>query len=177
MASSKANYGTTAVLAFNEPDGCGEGQACLTVASAVSGYQTWMNPLTGSVSLGAPAVTNGVGTGIGLDYLKTFLANCTGCHIDFIPIHWYGDASQVSDYQSYIIQAYAVGGNRPIWVTEFGTTSGTAAQTQSFLQSVQGWMDGSGMVAKYAWFMDMPGNLINANGTGISPLGSVYNSG
>ena len=136
-----------------------------------------MNPLKGSVSLGAPAVTNGVGTLIGLDYLKTFIENCTGCQIDFVPIHWYGDASQITDFENYIGTAYAAGGNRPLWVTEFGTTSGTAAQTQTFLQSVQAWMDGSGMVAKYAWFMDQPGNLINANGSGMSPQGVMYNSG
>ena len=174
VAASKAKYGTTAVIAFNEPDGCGGGQACMSISSAVSGYQTWMNPLAGSVQLGAPAVTNGIGTGIGLDYLATFIKNCAGCHIDFVPIHWYGDASQTGDFETYITQAYTAGGNRPLWVTEFGTTSGSA---QPFLQSVQSWMDGSGMVAKYAWFMDAPGNLINSNGVGMSALGAAYNSG
>ena len=146
----------------------------MNISTAVAGYQQWMNPLAGSVSLGAPAVTNGVGTGIGLDYLSTFIKNCTGCHIDFVPIHWYGDASQTSDFETYIGQAYTAGGNRPLWVTEFGTTSGTA---QPFLQTVEDWMDGSSMVAKYAWFMDAAGNLINSNGSGMSPLGVVYNSG
>ena len=146
----------------------------MNVSSAVAGYQQWMDPLAGSVLLGAPAVTNGVGTGIGLDYLSTFIKNCTGCHIDFVPIHWYGDASQTSDFETYVGQAYTAGGNRPLWVTEFGTTSGTA---QPFLQTVEDWMDGSSMVAKYAWFMDEAGNLINSNGTGMSPLGGVYNSG
>jgi hypothetical protein len=176
VATAKANYGTTAVLAFNEPDGC-NGQSCMSVASAVSAYQAYINPLKGSVLLGAPAVTNGIGTLIGLDYLKTFIKNCTGCQIDFVPIHWYGDASQITDFENYVTAAYAAGGNRPLWVTEFGTTSGTAAATQTFLRSVQAWMDGSSMVAKYAWFMDQPGNLINSNGAGMSPLGSMYNSG
>lgn len=175
VAAAKSNYGTTAVLAFNEPDGC-DGQSCMNVSTAVAAYQKWMNPLKGLVSLGAPAVTNGIGTLIGLDYLKTFIKNCTGCQIDFVPIHWYGDASQITDFENHIGTAYTAGGKRPLWVTEFGTTSGTAAQTQTFFQSVQAWMDGSSMVAKYAWFMDRPGNLINSNGSGMSPQGVMYNS-
>lgn len=146
----------------------------MNVSSAVAGYQKWMNPLAGSVLLGAPAVTNGVGTGIGLDYLSTFIKNCTGCHIDFVPIHWYGDASQTGDFETHIGQAYTAGGDRPLWVTEFGTTSGAA---QPFLQTVEDWMDGNSKVAKYAWFMDAAGNLINSNGSGMSSLGVVYNSG
>lgn len=148
----------------------------MNISAAVSGYQTYMNPLAGTVRLGAPAVTNGVAP-MGLTYLQSFISNCTGCHIDFVPIHWYGDASNSSGFEWYVGQAYAAAGNKPLWVTEFGTTSGTADETQSFLQTVMTWMDGSEMVEKYAWFMDEAGNEINANGTGMSALGSMYNSG
>ena len=171
-----AKYGTTSVVAFNEPDGCGGGGSCMNLSSAISGYQTWINPLAGTVRLGAPAVTNGGGS-MGLTYLQSFIAGCTRCQIDFVPVHWYGDAGNSSGFEWYIGQAYAAAGNRPLWVTEFGTTSGTTEQTQNFLQNVMQFMDGSSMVEKYSWFMDAAGNLINANGTGMSPLGSMYNSG
>ena len=148
----------------------------MSLNDSVVTYQEYMNPLAGTVRLGAPAVTNGGGS-MGLTYLQSFLNQCTGCHIDFVPVHWYGDAGNSSGFEWYIGQAYAVAGNRPLWVTEFGTTSGTAEQSQAFLQTVMVWMDASPMVERYAWFMDSVGNEINANGTGLSELGSMYNSG
>ena len=174
---SIASYNTNAVLAFNEPDLCGDGGSCMNLTAAVTGYQKWMNPLAGTVRLGAPAVTNGLGAA-GLTWLENFLKQCDdNCKIDFIPIHWYGDAANSSDFESHVRQAYRVGGHRPIWVTEFGITSGTAAQTETFLKTAMQWLASSEMVERYAWYMDKPGNLINANGTGLSELGRIYNSG
>ena len=146
----------------------------MNVSAAVAGYKQWMDPLAGTVKLGAPAVTNGEGSGIGLSYLQSFLSECTGCTIDFVPIHWYGDGGDVSGFESYVGQAYTAGGGRPLWVTEVGVTSGSAAD---FVNGVKGFLDGDARVARWAWFMDAPGNLINANGSGLSPLGVVYNSG
>lgn len=68
----------------------------MNMNDTVTGYQKWMNPLAKTVRLGAPAATNGGGW-MGLTYLKTFLAQSTGCHIDFVPVHWYGDASDSPD--------------------------------------------------------------------------------
>ena len=175
--ASIAKYNTDAVIAFNEPDLCGDGGSCINVSTAAAGYKKWMNPLAGTVRLGAPAVTNGESATMGLAYLQTFLTQCTGCHIDFVPIHWYGDAGGSSDFEHHVREAYRVAGGRPLWVTEFGTTSGSAEQTLDFLETVMRWMDGSHMVERYAWFMDKVGNEINANGTGLSELGRVYNSG
>ncbi|KAL9125504.1 MAG: hypothetical protein Q9217_005306 [Psora testacea] len=177
VEASTKSYGTNAVFAFNEPDRCGEGSSCMNLSAAVSGYQRYMNPLAGTVRLGAPAVTNGAGPSMGLSYLANFLAKCTDCHIDFVPIHWYGDAGNSSAFERYVTQASTVAGGRPLWITEFGTTGGTAEQKERFLKNVMAWMDGTNLVEKYAWFMDAPGNLINANGTGLSALGRVYNSG
>ena len=132
-------------------------------------------PLAGTLALGAPAVTNGGGSA-GLTYLKNFLTACTNCHFDFFPIHWYGAASDTAGFQSHVSEAYAVVGNKPLWVTEFGTTGGSAAEVQEFLQTVSKWMDGSEMVARYSFFMGAPGFLIEANGMELSALGEVYNS-
>ncbi|KAL6714218.1 hypothetical protein ACLMJK_008713 [Lecanora helva] len=177
VKASVADYRTEAVLAFNEPDLCGDGGSCMNLSAVVTGYQKWMNPLAGTLRLGSPAVTNGLGPSIGLNFLKKFLQQCPDCQVDFIAIHWYGDAANSSDFENHVRQAYRVGGRRPIWVTEFGTTSGTAAQTETFLKTTMKWMASSPMVERFAWFMDKPGNLINANGTGLSDLGRIYNSG
>ncbi|MCJ1304143.1 hypothetical protein MMC08_006955 [Hypocenomyce scalaris] len=174
VQSAIANYGTTAVLAFNEPDECGNGGSCMAISDAVSAYQTYMMPLKGSVLLGAPAVTNG-GAPMGLTYLQNFMGSCTNCHYDFVPVHWYGDATDTAGFEAYIAQAYDTV-NLPLWVTEFGTTSGSTEQIQTFLQTVITWMDQTSMVTKYSFFMDAAGYLINANGTGLSPLGAMYNS-
>ena len=75
--------GTRHLLAFNEPDVNG-----LTPAVAAASYQKFMQPhASSSVKLGAPAVTNG-GAPTGLTWLQEFIGNCTGCTIDFVPIHW-----------------------------------------------------------------------------------------
>ncbi|KAA6412437.1 MAG: hypothetical protein FRX48_03427 [Lasallia pustulata] len=93
VKSCISNNGTAAVLAFNEPDQCGNSGSCIQLPDAVSAYQTYMMPLAGTVALGAPAVINR-GRSAGLTYLKNFLSACTNCHFAFFPIHWY---SAVSD--------------------------------------------------------------------------------
>lgn len=180
VAAAKAQYRTKAVLGFNEPDLCWDGTSCISVADAVSGWLQYMEPLKGSVRLGAPAVSNSAQPGQGLEWLQSFLSACSNCTVDFVPVHWYGDPGDVAGFQNHVTQAYAAAGGRSLWITEFGTQSGTASQTYQFLTSVMAWMDGGsgkGMVERYAWFMDAAGNLINANGTGLSDLGTLYNSG
>ncbi|KAF2497957.1 hypothetical protein BU16DRAFT_457143, partial [Lophium mytilinum] len=167
--------GTDAVLAFNEPDGCSDGGSCMDIPSAVAGYKQWLNPLAGQVRLGAPAITNG-GSPMGLTYLSNFLGNCTSCQVDFIPIHWYSDASQIADFKSQVQNAYSIGGGRPLWITEFGCTSGTEAQIETFMKAALTWLDGLSYVERYAWFMDGPGYLVNSNGSGLSPLGLIYDT-
>lgn len=87
----------------------------MTPQAAVDAYRTYMNPYAGRAYLGAPAVTNGPK---GLPWLKEFLKLCTGCHIDFIPIHWYDKATNVPYFKSYIGQAKEAAGSLNIWITE-----------------------------------------------------------
>ena len=175
VEKSIADYGATTAVAFNEPDLCGSGASCMELSEAVSGYQTHMNPLAGKVRLGAPAVTNGEGPLMGLSWLSKFLDQCTGCHIDFIPIHWYGDASNTSAFERYVTQASKVAGKRPLWITEFGDSSGKPEATRRFLEETIAWLDENERVERYTWFWVAPGSLINANGTGLSELGEIYN--
>lgn len=110
--------GTGHVMAFNEPDACGGDQSCMSPQQAVNAWKTYIQPFAGRVALGAPQVTNGAS---GLPWLESFLSLCTGCQIDFVPIHWYegvGGQNYLADFYNYVGAAYAAGGNRPIWVTE-----------------------------------------------------------
>jgi hypothetical protein len=84
------------VLAFNEPDQCGGGGACMIdIGRTVAAFKTWMQPLQNygdRMKIGSPAVTNGdKGSGgniMGLAFLKQFVNACSGCQIDFVTIHW-----------------------------------------------------------------------------------------
>lgn len=110
---------------------------------------------------------------------ENFIGNCTGCTIDVIPIHWYDSATNIAYFQSYISSAYAVGGNRPLWITEFGA-SGTDSQIQSFFDTVLPWLDGLSYIQRYAYFYDGPSTssityLVNEAGTAMSDIGTVFN--
>lgn len=151
----------------------------MSVSSVVSTYKKYMQPFAGKALLGAPAVTN-AGSPYGLTYLKNFINNCTGCTIDFINLHWYSNKYAGATYfESYINSARAIANGRPIWITEFGldsTYSYTDAELQAFLETVMPWMDQQADIARYAYFMDSAGILINSAGTGLSGTGAVFNS-
>lgn len=177
VANDIATHGSDSVLAFNEPDGCGGGQSCMNISYAVTEYNQWIQPLAGQVLLGAPAVTNAVGSGVGIDWMQQFIGNCTGCTINFIPIHWYGDVTDPSSFQTYV-QSFWNTFARPVWITEFGTTSGTEAQIVSFLENVLPWLDQQTYVERYAYFMDQAAGspyLLNTNDT-MTQIGVVFNS-
>ncbi|KAG9602597.1 glycoside hydrolase family 128 protein, partial [Aureobasidium melanogenum] len=175
--------GSTALFSFNEPDFCQSGSACMNVSTAVYYHQQYMQPFAGKALIGAPAVTNSGGTDadpMGLQYLQYFLGNCTGCTIDFINLHWYSNKYAGASYLEYYVNsARAVAAGRPIWITEFGldsTYSYTDAELQAFLQEAMPWLDQQPDVARYAYFMDTPGILIDSAGDGISGTGMVYNN-
>jgi hypothetical protein len=158
-------------MSFNEPDL--DTQANLSPEAAAAAYKTYMDtPFAGKAQLGSPAVTNGGGS-MGLTWLKNFLGACTGCQIDFVCIHWYngGDANA---FMSYIDTAYAAGGNRPLWITEFQGEGDTAAQN-TFLQTVIPQLDASPKVARYAYFMASDGVLLSSGST-LSTLGNTFAS-
>jgi len=178
-AQQAIRNGADAILAFNEPDACWPGSGCMSVNDSVRAYRNYIQPFAGQAKLGAPAVTN-----VGLDWLDQFLGNCTGCTIDFVPIHWYSNVYAFGYLQSVVQSAYQVilkhyPEGRPIWLTEFGIldgTGGTEAQIEAFLQQALPWLDAVPYVDRYAWFMDAPGFLINANRSGLSQQGLIYNS-
>lgn len=174
-----SKYGADSVLAFNEPDGCCWecGNSCMNVTLAVSAYQQWVQPWAGKVRLGAPAVTNSITTGMGVDYLEQFVKSCKRCTIDFIPIHWYGSVLDPGSFKTYV-QSVRTKFRKPIWITEFGTTSGTDDQIIAFLKNVLPWLDRQAYVERYAYFMDRAAGspyLLETNKT-LTDIGVVYNS-
>lgn len=168
-------------MSFNEPDVCYTGSACMTVNDSVSTYQQYMQPFAGQAALGTPAVTNS-GAPAGLTYLSEFMGNCTGCTFDFVAVHWYSNKYAGAAYfEEFINETRAVAKGLPIWVTEFGLDNDdgstfTEADEIAFLEKVMPWMDQQEDVARYAYYMDSAGILLNAAGTGLSDLGVVFDS-
>jgi Glycosyl hydrolase catalytic core len=81
------------------------------------------------VALGAPAVTNGVGSGWGINWLRQFFSHyqASACTFDFIPLHWYGDT--VLNFKNYVTDFHNQFPNYPLWITEWQFTGITAVQT------------------------------------------------
>ena len=171
------------LMSFNEPDmTTAVGGSQMDVGSAVSAFQQYMSPYASKgYKLGSPAVSNGQGTNPatgqpeGLDWLKPFLQQCSGCPIDFAPVHWYGcnnGCPVQNDIDSFksTVQAAIAATNLPVWVTEFQCLGDAG----TFLNEVLPWLDGQQSVERYSYFMVKDGILTNGNS--ISQLGQAYGS-
>lgn len=109
--------GTGHLLGFNEPEQPLP-QAAMSVADAVHAWRTHMEPFAGRAKLGAPSVSND-----GWDWITQFMDQCQGCHIDFIPIHWYNPFSLVHDFENWVNRICGLG--KPVWITEMNFLSNT----------------------------------------------------
>ncbi|KAJ6785074.1 hypothetical protein PWT90_08528 [Aphanocladium album] len=156
--------GTGHLLGFNEPEQ-GGGQADMSVGDAVNAWREWMEPFAGRARLGAPAVSND-----GWDWITQFLNQCQGCHIDFIPIHWYNPDSLEWDFENWVNRICGLG--KPVWVTEVGFDApasmkkydianitqqfkglnGSSEDDLAFLQRAMAFLEGNGCVERYAYF-------------------------
>lgn len=106
-------------------------------ADAALLWMQYIEPLKAQgIRLGAPAVT---AASTGQPWLVEFMAACSKCSIDFIPLHWfvwmssrfrslaksfllrYG--SGVEGFYSYIGGVHNQFPTYPLWVTEYAETS------------------------------------------------------
>jgi hypothetical protein len=147
-ASSAIAKGSKHLLAFNEPDL--PAQANLDPGAAAAGYKTFMQPFAGQAKLGSPAVTNGPAP-MGIAYLKSFMEACSGCTVDFVPMHWYDAASNVAGFKKHVGDVRDAAGGRKLWITEFGANGSTDEQ-ETFLREVIPWLDSQDYVERYAYF-------------------------
>ncbi|KJK78309.1 hypothetical protein H634G_06482 [Metarhizium anisopliae BRIP 53293] len=160
--------GTQHLLGFNEPDR--PDQANMSPEAAVTAWKTYMEPYAGQVKLGAPAISNA-----GYYWLSEFLNQCQGCHIDFIPVHWYNDHTLEFDLENWVNKICQLGRGRPIWITEF-QGFGSPAQQGEFLKNAMPFLDKTACVARYAYFGTAMNSqvLLQNGGPALSPLGTQY---
>ncbi|KDQ10749.1 glycoside hydrolase family 128 protein [Botryobasidium botryosum FD-172 SS1] len=172
LASTVTSQKAKAVLGFNEPDYVD--QSNIKAADAAALWKQYIQPLGNSgVRLGAPAVTNAP---YGVVWLRDFFKACNGCKVDFIPIHWYGEG--IGNFYDYIWSIYGEFG-RPVWITEFASTSSNDATVADFMTQTIRYLDTLDWVERYSWFgmfrqesnshysmLDTAGNL--------NQLGKIY---
>jgi len=185
--------GSKYLLGFNEPNFTA--QSNLTPPQAAADWPTVQGK---AQALGIPTVGPGLNfCGSASDpsqcsdpsitdpysWLKAFFADCNGCEVDHIAVHWYN--CDLPSLQAYIegntnsggtLEGFAQFG-KPIWLTEFscdGTHS--VADQKAYMQTAIPYLERSTIVYRYSWFSADPipnAVLMNADGS-LTDLGNTY---
>ncbi|KAL0066901.1 hypothetical protein AAF712_006096 [Marasmius tenuissimus] len=162
--------GYRTMLAFNEPEL--SGQSNLSPEQAVRLWKTFVRPLNkGGVRLGSPGISSAPS---GKIWLQKFFSLCgADCGVDFVAVHWYGEGIQ--NFMNYLHEIHATFPHHPIWITEFGCTSGSDQEVIEFLQRALDFMDSMSWVERYAWFAfdRTTTDLLDAHGN-LNVLGALY---
>ncbi|KAF8203887.1 glycosyl hydrolase catalytic core-domain-containing protein [Pholiota molesta] len=165
--------GAKNILTFNEPDFVNE--ANMDPVDAANIWMQSIEPMKSlGIRLGGPAVT---ASSTGRPWLISFLAACTNCTIDFLPLHWYGEG--VEGFMSYIFDVHTNFPQYPIWITEFADTSGNLTEVTDFLNQTITTLDTLDWVERYAWFgyfrprQEINYNFLNDDGS-LNTLGEIY---
>jgi hypothetical protein len=108
-------------------------------------------------------------------YLQDFLAQCAGCKVDHIAVHWYNcDGDSLRWYLGQFKQF-----GKPIWLTEFACAYGgdtSAAGQERYMREAVPILEQDADVYRYAWFSGpsiASAQLLDAAGA-LTSLGQVY---
>lgn len=146
----------TAVLGFNEPDGCSSGGSCVSATVAAQVWKKQFEPLKWQygLQLGAPAVT---GANTGFTWLQAWHTACaalngndTGCIVDFIPAHWYGNFEGLASHLGQINGSYPNASS--VWITEFAYADQDLSDAQDFYNQSTQYFDRLNWIGRYSYF-------------------------
>ena len=182
--------GSKGLLGFNEPNFAK--QANLTARQAAA---DWPSVEAKAAPLSIPIVSPGVNYSSPADggagqcteptvtdpytYLRTFLADCGGCKVDYIAVHWYN--CDLPTLRGYIDGDAHFPGfvqfGKPIWLTEFscdGTHS--VADQKAYMQAAVPYLESDPNVMRYAWFSakNIPNGLLANTDGSLTELGQTY---
>jgi hypothetical protein len=116
-------------------------------------------------------------------YLKDFFADCPGCQVDYIAVHWYN--CDLPSLQGYLEGNLDAGGGlqgftqfgKPIWLSEFSCDSThSVADNKAYMQAAVPYLEANPHVYRYAWFNASPipnAALTNPDGS-LTDLGTTY---
>jgi hypothetical protein len=187
---SKTNV--TNFMAFNEPDGAGQGGGSLitTVPSGAIPYYKRM--LRAGMRMVSPSPTESQDR----DWLKDFAieADAQKLQIDAVGMHWYdwgficsnytdcnsaggavnNDATAIFNrFKSSVNACYALH-QKPIWITEFNASKYRPDATHAaFINLALPWLDANPNVERYAYFFGNDAPARNTNGT-LTLTGQAY---
>jgi hypothetical protein len=183
--------GSAFLLAFNEPNF--KAQADLTPQEAAADW-----PMIQAKANGIPIVSPAVNfCGSASDssqcsdpsvtdpytYLQDFLADCPGCEVDYIAVHWYN--CDLPSLEAYLEGNLDSGGTlqgfvqlgKPIWLTEFSCdTTHSVADQMAYMQAAIPYLESNPNVFRYSWFSASAipnAQLMNADGS-LTALGQTY---
>lgn len=183
--------GSLYLLGFNEPNF--NAQADLTPEQAALDWPM-VEAIANGVPIGSPAV-NFCGSASDTSqctvptvtdpytYLQDFFADCLGCKVDFIAVHWYN--CDLPSLQAYLEGNEDAGGTlegfvqfgKPIWLTEFSCdTTHSVADQQAYMQAAVPYLESNPHVFRYSWFSASAipnAELMNGDGS-LTALGETY---
>lgn len=144
-------YNITWVLGFNEPDQATQyGGSAIDPATAAARWKSDIEPLKQyGIHLGAPSISYNV------TWLQDFFQFCSGCHIDFIPFHWYGPLYSATQGAGFYDRYYQLKGTFPsatFWLTEWADPNDNLASTQSNYNGILQFVESEAAIEKYSYF-------------------------
>jgi hypothetical protein len=185
--------GSRFVLGFNEPNF--KSQANLTPAQAAADWPSVEAAARAAGALIVSPAVNFCGSSSNpsqcsdptvtdpYTYLKDFFADCSGCEVDAVAVHWYN--CDLPSLRAYIEGNIDAGGGlqgfvqfgKPIWLTEFSCDSShSVADQKAYMQSAVSYLESNPHVFRYSWFSASniaSAQLANADGT-LTDLGKTY---
>lgn len=153
--SKFADWGTTHILGFNEPNE--SGQANMQPADAASLWNQQIAQFQGQYTLISPACTSRTGdSGSGSDgikWLQEFQEN--GASFDAVAVHIYEtDYNNVISYLQKVHDTFQL----PVYLTEYacqnfsGGNQCSNSEVWEMMQKTTSWMDAQDWMHGYAWF-------------------------
>ena len=148
------------VLAFNEPDGCGQvyGGSCIDAQTAAETWKSQIEPLKDfGIKLGGPAVTSAP---TGFTWLQNFFTQCAGgCSVDFLPVHYYGDFQGLASHIGQVNVTYQ--NISAMWVTEYGFPNQNLSVAQDFYNQSSAFLNRVPYIQRYSYFGSFRSDVSN----------------
>jgi Glycosyl hydrolase catalytic core len=192
MNTIASKTGVTNLMAFNEPDGAGQGGGSLITTNVAGAIPYYKRMLRAGMRMVSPAPTEGKER----VWLDTFadIAATQKLQIDAIAMHWYdwgficsnyadcnsaggavnNDATAIFNrFKSSVNACYALH-QKPIWITEFNASQYRPDATHAaFINLALPWLDANPNVERYAYFFGNDAPARNTNGT-LTLTGQAY---
>jgi len=110
-----------------------------------------------------------------VDYLSDFFAQCQGCRVDYVAVHWYNCDRESLEW--YLGQFESFG--KPIWLTEFACAYGgdtSPAGQLAYMREAIPFLENAPSVYRYAWFSGepLPSARLVDDGGSLTSLGETY---